>query len=82
MVITFNELRRLKDKLPSGSTQRIADELGIEADEVRNYFGGRHYEGGKTAGVHFEEGPDGGTVSFDDDTIYNAALRILKEIEG
>ena len=81
MVITFNELRRTKDTLPSGSMQRIADELGIEADEVRNYFGGRHYEGGTTAGVHFEEGPDGGTVSFDDDTIYQAALRILKELE-
>ena len=81
MVITFNELRRTKDKLPSGSMQRIADELGIEADEVRNYFGGRHYEGGTTAGVHCEEGPDGGTVSFDDDTIYQAALRILKELE-
>ncbi len=81
MVITFNELRRTKDKLPSGSMQRIADELGIEADEVRNYFGGRHYEGGTTAGVHFEEGPDGGTVSFDDDTIYQAALRILKELK-
>ena len=81
MVITFNELRRTKDKRPSGSMQRIADELGIEADEVRNYFGGRHYEGGTTAGVHFEEGPDGGTVSFDDDTIYQAALRILKELE-
>ena len=29
MIITFNELRRIKDKLPSGSSQRIADELGI-----------------------------------------------------
>jgi hypothetical protein len=27
--ITFNELRRLKDSLPDGSTHRIADELGI-----------------------------------------------------
>ena len=27
--ITFNELRRLKDSLPYGSTHRIADELGI-----------------------------------------------------
>ena len=32
MVITFNELRRIKDKLPSGSSQRIADELGIDVD--------------------------------------------------
>ena len=80
MITTFNELRRIKDKLPSGSMQRIADELGLDADVVRNYFGARHFEGG-TAGFHFEEGPDGGTVSFDDDTIYNAALRILAELE-
>ena len=44
MVITFNELRRIKDKLPSGSSQRIADELGIDVDTVRNYFGGKHYD--------------------------------------
>ena len=40
MIITFNELRRIKDRLPSGSSQRIADELGISVDSVRNYFGG------------------------------------------
>ncbi len=81
MVITFNELRRVKDKLPSGSMQRIADELGIDADEVRNYFGGRHFEGGTTAGIHFEPGPDGGIVRFDDTTIYDAAMRILQAKE-
>ena len=42
MIITFNELRRIKDRLPSGSSQRIADELGIEVEAVRNYFGGQH----------------------------------------
>ena len=26
--ITFNELRKIKDSLPSGSMHRIADELG------------------------------------------------------
>ena len=36
--ITFNELRRLKDSLPDGSTHRIADELGISVETVRNYF--------------------------------------------
>ena len=45
MVITFNELRRIKDKLPSGSSQRIAEEVGVSVDEVRNYFGGRHFDG-------------------------------------
>ena len=42
MIITFNELRRIKDKLPSGSSQRIADELGLDVESVRNYFGGKH----------------------------------------
>ena len=36
--ITFNELRRIKDSLPDGSTQRIADELGLKVETVRNYF--------------------------------------------
>ncbi|MDR2890636.1 MAG: DNA-binding protein, partial [Alistipes sp.] len=35
MVITFNELRRIKDRLPSGSSQQIADELGIDVMVVR-----------------------------------------------
>ncbi|MBP3331308.1 MAG: DNA-binding protein [Tidjanibacter sp.] len=83
MLITFNELRRIKDSLPSGSMQRIADELGINADEVRNYFGGRHFEGGggSIAGVHFQPGPDGGIVNFEDTRIYECALRLLKECQ-
>ena len=32
--ITFNELRRLKDSLPDGSTHRIADELGISVATI------------------------------------------------
>lgn len=79
MIITFNELRRIKDKLPSGSSQRIADELGVDIEIVRNYFGGRHFEGGNTIGVHFEPGPDGGIVILDDPGILDAAKRILEE---
>ena len=57
MVITFNELRRIKDKLPSGSSQRIAEEVGVSVDEVRNYFGGRHFDGaGAPVGMHIEKG--------------------------
>lgn len=78
MVITFNELRRIKDKLPSGSSQRIADELGIDVDTVRNYFGGRHFNEGTPVGIHFEKGPDGGVVTLDDTTILDAAMRILQ----
>ena len=42
--ITFNELRRLKDSLPDGSTHRIADVLGISVDTVRNYCGGHNFK--------------------------------------
>ncbi len=59
MVITFNELRRIKDKLPSGSSQRIADELNIDVNVVRNYFGGR-ISRKAAVGIHLEKGPDGG----------------------
>ncbi len=78
MIITFNELRRIKDRLPSGSSQRIADELGIEVEAVRNYFGGQH-EASTNMGVHFEQGPDGGVVTLDDTAILDAAMRILNE---
>ena len=44
--ITFNELRRIKDSLPDGSTQRIADELGLKVETVRNYFGGHNFQDG------------------------------------
>ena len=80
MVITFNELRRIKDKLPSGSSQRIADELNLDVNVVRNYFGGRHFdEGGCPAGTHIESGPDGGVVTLDDTSILECAMRIIAE---
>ena len=78
MIITFNELRRIKDKLPSGSSQRLADELGIDIETVRNYFGGQH-AAKEGVGVHFEQGPDGGVVTLDDTAILDAAMRILNE---
>lgn len=75
--ITFNDLRRLKDSLPDGTMHRIADELNITVQTVRNYFGGCNYEFGKNCGVHIEPGPDGGIVVLDDTTIYDRALEIL-----
>ena len=80
-VITFNELRRIKDSLPSGSMQRIADDLNLSVDTVRNYFGGRHYEGGESVGFHVEKGPDGGIVTVDDRTILDYDRKVLKEME-
>ena len=79
MIIRFNELRRIKDKLPCGSSQRIADELGIDVEAVRNYFGGKHFDAKTGVGIHIEQGPDGGVVTLDDTSILDAAMRILND---
>lgn len=79
--ITFNELRRIKDSLPDGATQRIADELGLKVETVRNYFGGANHENGRSAGIHIEPGPDGGIVEIDDTTILEKALALIGEME-
>lgn len=76
--ISFNELRKIKDQLPSGSMDRIAGELGLDAETVRNYFGAFHLEG-QAAGIHIEPGPDGGIVELDNDDVLQAAFRILQE---
>jgi len=77
--ITFNALRKIKDKLPDGSIRRIAAELGLPVETVRNYFGGMNESTGNGGGIHIEPGPDGGIVVFDDSTILEKALIILGE---
>ena len=77
--ITFNELRKVKDSLPSGSMTKIAEELGLENETVRNYFGGHNYKDGRSCGMHIEPGPDGGLVMLDDTQILDIALRIIDE---
>lgn len=79
--ITFNELRRIKDSLPSGSMHRIADELNMTVETVRNFFGGHNFKNGKSFGIHLEPGPDGGLVMLDDTTVLEKALQILRETE-
>ena len=78
--ITFNELRKIKDSLPDGSIHRIADELGLRDETVRNYFGGANWKNGKPLGVHMEQGPDGGVVLLDDDTILKKAQDIISHL--
>ncbi len=76
--ITFNQLRQLKDSLPNGSMRTIARELDLNVETVRNYFGGKNYERGRSVGIHTEPGPDGGIVELDDTTILNFAKDILE----
>lgn len=78
-IISFNELRRVKDSLPDGSMHKIADQLNVTVQTVRNYFGGSNYEFGKNVGVHIEPGPDGGIVVLDDTTIYDMAVKMLEQ---
>lgn len=79
--ITFNELRKIKDSLPSGSMCKIAKELNLEVDTVRNFFGGSNFKEGKSVGLHLEPGPDGGLVMLDDTTVLDYALKILDELK-
>jgi len=77
--ITFNELRKIKDSLPDGSMHRIADELGMSVETVRNFFGGSNFKDGQSVGFHLEPGPDGGLVTLDDTIVLEKAIEILKE---
>ena len=77
--ITFNELRKINDSLPTGSIHRIADELGMSVETIRNFFGGHNFKQGESVGIHLEPGPDGGLVMLDDTTVLEKALEILKE---
>jgi hypothetical protein len=79
MNITFDELRKIKHQLPTGSVSRIANELDIEEQTVRNYFGAKKYENGSVVGSHIEPGPNGGIVHLDDDRILNLAKKIIME---
>ncbi len=79
MYITFQELRQIKHSLPTGSVKRIADELNVEEQTVRNYFGAMKYKDGSIVGKHIQPGPDGGYVDLEDDTILKAARKIISD---
>ncbi len=80
MVISFSELRQIKHQLPRGSVSRIANELKITEQTVRNYFGANKFEDGDITGKHIQPG-GGGVVELKDTVILEAAKRILTEIE-
>lgn len=79
MIITFEELRKVKDSLPDGSMKRIANELHLDVETVRNYFGGANYDKGSSVDVHYEKHPGGGYVKLDNTAIWEAAKRMLEK---
>lgn len=79
MNITFDELREIKHQLPTGSVARIAKELEVDEQTVRNYFGANKFEDGEIVDRHIEPGPHGGIVHLEDTTILELAKKIIKE---
>jgi predicted transcriptional regulator len=81
MVISFEELRRIKHSLPHGSIHRIAEETGLDDDTVRNFFGGFHFKHGQPVGIHYEKGLSGVLVHIEDEKIIRFAQAIIAEAE-
>ena len=79
MYITFKELRNIKHMLPTGSVARIASELKMEEQTVRNYFGAKKYDDGQIADLAVHPGPDGGYVQIEDTRIIELAKKIISE---
>jgi len=76
MNITFEELRRVKHSLPTGGIRKIAKELSVSEQTVRNYFGAAKYREGAPVDLHLQPGPDGGIVHLEDTRILDLARRL------
>lgn len=77
MNLTYEQLRKIKHNLPTGSISKIANELNLEEQTIRNYFGAKKYKEGQVAGVHIQPGPNGGIVQIDDERIIDIAMQML-----
>lgn len=79
MNITFAELRKIKHSLPTGSIGRIAQELELDEQTIRNYFGAEKYVEGNPVDRHLQPGPKGGIVHLQDTRILEMARQIIAE---
>ncbi|MEP7266710.1 MAG: DNA-binding protein [Saprospiraceae bacterium] len=77
MHITFDELRQIKHMLPTGGVSKIAHELNLDEQTVRNYFGAKKYVDGKIVDQHIQPGPDGGVVELEDLSILQKAKELI-----
>jgi len=78
MNITFDELRDIKHKLPTGGVSQIAKKLNVDEQTVRNYFGAKKFTDGDVADMHIQPGPHGGIVHLEDTTIIDLALEMIQ----
>ncbi len=79
MNITYEELRKIKHDLPTGSISKMASQLSMDEQTIRNYFGAKKFENGAIVGSHIQPGPSGGIVHLEDTTILDLARRIIQE---
>ena len=78
MKISFDELRSVKHQLPTGSIKKIARELSLDEQTVRNYFGASKYHlNGNLISRHLEPGPHGGIVHLERTDILECARKML-----
>lgn len=82
MHITFEELRRIKHNLPTGSIHKIAETLNVQEQTIRNYFGAKKYHEGEIIGKHIQPGPDGGFVVLEDTRILDIARNMIQTGES
>ena len=80
MLITFEELRKIKHNLPTGCVSRIAEQLELPEQTVRNYFGAKKYsEGGEVVDLHVQPGPNGGIIEIDNPKIIELARQMISK---
>ena len=81
--ITLDELRALKDALPHGAIDTIAQELAIPPEQVRAFLAAASLPGADPrAAIHAERGHAGGTLCAPHDDILRAARNLLQQGEG
>lgn len=81
--ITLDELRALKDALPHGAIESIAQSLAIPPEQVRAFLAAASLPGADPrAAIHAERGHAGGTLCAPHDDILRAARNLLQQGEG
>lgn len=77
MYLTYQELRNIKHSLPTGSISKIAQQLNLDEQSVRNYFGANKYNNDEIVGRHIQPGPNGGVVHIENTSIIELAKQII-----